>query len=831
VHKIIPCFLITLSCLSGYNTHAQGKIVQKNTPDTVPAHVDSLKAAIVTAAMRPKMKGDTLEYNTEHVDLHRSAAVEELLKRLPGLHIDPDGTIIYNGEKIQHLLVDGEDIFGSDPAMVTRSFNASKIARVQILDRRSEQASFTGIDDGARTKTLNLVLKESAKDGYFGKVEGGGNSDGCYNANAALAAFRNREQFTALGIAANNGDVGFSNSKSGAAVSLMNAIVSADALGASAGLGIPRFDAAALHYANTWPGAINHLVANYQFSHYYSQPITSTQMLQAQPGNVYGQHQLSQSINQQYQHWFYGIYDWAPNTTSAFKINFHYSNSDGVNRFGAAGSSSFNDTLVNTSLRTIRDMVNRINIGGGASWRIQVGKSTNSVFSASADVTKIDASTSGYIYSLNQFYQSNRPIQPRDTVDQRKEINSHNLNVSSSVGYTKPLWKGTALGLAYTISYIVDDPLQATYNRGEGKYLEIVDSLSSHIKTQDVRHQTTANLRGKVGCFSYTIGGDWLGYSYSQWDLNSTASTLHLNYSKLAPRILLYFTPNKTTNFGFSYAASSGQLFPTQLTPIKNNIDPLHVTLGNPDLKPEFSQNFKFEFRRIKTWLTYFSVKIGGTSNSIGSKTITDSLGRQISQSVNINGARSDEINLSLSRKLLNFNVWFHTSGTYTRTMNFLNTALNVNNAYMAGGGLDIGKYLADGYSFQLGTNFAYFDQINSVNVAAPIRYWSQTYSGNVSVFLIKGFEVNTNFSYTWQQKSSAFATSTSVLLWNTYVSRNLFHDKLVGKFQFNNVLNASAGISRSNMGNVNTQSSTNIRGRYWMFSMSYIFDKKFRRK
>src|SRR5581483_12520089 len=98
--------------------------------------------------------------------------------------------------------------------LVTRSFDASKIAKVQILDRKSDQAQFTGIDDGTQTKTLNLVLKESAKNGYFGKVETGGNTDGYYSGNGAAAAFRNKEQFTALGFAANTGVLGF-NSNSG----------------------------------------------------------------------------------------------------------------------------------------------------------------------------------------------------------------------------------------------------------------------------------------------------------------------------------------------------------------------------------------------------------------------------------------------------------------------------------------------------------------------------------------------------------------------------------------------------------------------------------------
>jgi len=805
----------------------QGKVVRKDVPDTIPVHFDSLKAVIVTAPGRPKMKGDTLEYNTEHILLQRNAAVEELLRRLPGLHVSPDGTITYNGEKIQKLLVDGEDIFGYDPSIVTRNFDAGKIARVQILDRRSEQTIFSGIDDGTRTKTLNLVLKESAKDGYFGKVEAGGNSDGYFNTNATLAAFRNREQFAFIGIAANNGVVGFSNDKSGATVSYMN--VNSDALGASAGTGVPHFDAAALHYANTWTGPVNHLMANYQYSHYYTQPVTETQSQQMLPRYVYGQRKISQSTNRQDQHWFYGTYDWAPNEVSAFRFGFHFSNSDGVNEFGATGNSKFNDTLVNTSAQAIRDQMYRMNIGGGLSWRMQLGKYTDRIFSVSVEATKIDNATNGYLYTVNSFYQPTGLIQSADTTDQRKEISSHNLNIGGSLNYTEPLWKGAILGLTYSISHVADDPLQATYNRGDGKYLDMVDTLSNHFKTQTVRQRVTLNLQGKVGYLSYTIGNDWLRYGYSQRGANDPASLLQLRNFNWAPRVLLNFTPSRTSNLGLSYGASTIQPSATQVTPIKNNNDPLHIALGNPGLKPAFSQNLRLDFRRFKTWLINISLNMRFTSGSISTRTITDSFGRQTTQPVNIDGARSDEVGLSFSRKLLGFDAGFYTNGAYTRTVNYVNTALSFNDAFAVGGGVNIKKYLDRKYSLQLSTNFGYFDQHSSVNVAAPINYWTQTHSGIVSIFLIRGLEVNVNLSYSWQQKSSAFPTSTSVFLWNTYVSRNFLHDKLIGKFQFNNILNTKDGISRSNMENINTQSSTNILGRYWMFSLIYNFDRKFR--
>jgi len=806
--------------------HGQANIVPQHSKDTLPMKIDSLKAAVVTAIMRPRMKGDTVEYNTENILMRPNSVVEELLRRLPGLQIDANGNITYNGEKIEHLLVDGEDIFGSDPTMVTRNFDATKIARIQILDRKSEQTLFTGIDDGTRTKTLNLVLRESAKDGYFGKVEAGGNPDGYYNANGAAAAFRDKEQFTAIGLSTNLGVLSYNNA--GAGVSFLYGIT--DPLGASAGTGVPRFNAVALHYGNSWNGSGDHLVGNYQYSHYYTEPFTTTQSFQTQPDSIYGQLQQSRSINQYDQHWLYITNDWAPNALSAFRFAIRENNTQEQNQYTADGNSTFNNTLVNGTMRTIQDKMSRQNSGAGLDWKTQIGKRTDRVFSIIGGLTNIDATTNGYIYSLNQFYRPNGTIQSIDTIDQRKQIASHLLNLGGSLNITEPLWKGGILALSYGFALTSDQPLQGTFNRGDGKYDQMVDTLSSFLKTKEINQHVTVNLQGKTGHLSYTIGNDWLGYSYQQQNLVAD-STLHLHYTNWAPRVVLNYTPNQATSFSFNYNASTQEPTIAQLAPILNNNDPLHISLGNPDLKPGFNQAFKLNFHRFKVWNINLGLSMALMSNSISTKTITDSLGRQISRPVNVDGGRSSGINFYLGRKLLGIDVSLNTNGNYSRTVNFVNVDLSRNDVYIGGGGLSLNKYVADKFNLRINTNFTYFDQVSSINASTPVHYWTESHSGAVTLYIIRNFEINTSATYAWQEKTSVFSSNTSVLLWNSYLSRNFVHNKVGIKIQLNNMLNQNAGISRTNLGNINTQTSTNILGRFWMVSAIYHFDKKFNKK
>ena len=806
--------------------YGQGKSVPKNSTDSGLSKIDTLKAAIVTAVIRPQLKGDTIEYNTGHVNLPPNVVVEELLRRLPGLHVDPDGTVSYNGEKISRLLVNGEDIFGNDPTLIIRNFDATKIARVQILDRRTEQAIFTGIDDGTRTKTINLVLKESAKDGYFGKVDAGANTAGDYNADGYVAAFRHKEQFTVIGLASNTGSVSFRSD--GGVVGYLYGIT--DPLGSSAGMGIPRFQGVGLHYANSWNGNADHLMGNYQFSSFYTNPLTITQTFQTQSDSVFGQIQRNESMNQYVQHWLYFTYDWAPNTMTAFKLTIRGNRTNEQNQFASDATSAFNNTLVNTSDRTIRDRMNRKNSGGDLAWRAHIGNQPDRIFSVTASITDISPTVNGYLYSINRFYEPNGQLQSADTVDQRKEIVSHTISASGSINYTEPLWKGTMLGLSYGLSFVGDDPLQVTYDRGDGKYDQLVDSLTSHLKAQTVNQQVMVNLQGKAGHLSYTIGNCWMDYNYRQRDL-ILDSTIRIRHFDWAPKLLLTYLANQTTNFNFNYNGTTQQPSLSQLAPIKNNNDPLHLTLGNPNLKPGLNQAFTLNFHQLKTWLINVGLDLILANNAISTKIITDSLGRQISQPVNVDGSKTGGVNFSIGRKLLGFEADFHFGGTYVRSVNFVNADLSRNDAYTGGGGFDLNKYVPDKYSLQLYTYFAYFYQVSSINTTVPVGYWTQSHTGAITIYFVKDFEINTNASYSWQQKTGSFSANTTVMIWNAYISRRFLDNKLVTKFQFNNMLNVNAGIRRTNTDNINTQSSTNILGRYWMLIVTYHFDKKFGKK
>ena len=142
-----------------------------------------------------KIKGDTTEYKADSFKVSPNANVQELLKRLPGLQVNAKGEITAQGQKVEKILVDGEEFFSDDPAVVSQNLRADVVDKVQVFDKKSEQAEFTGVDDGQKTKTINLELKEDKKKGYFGKLEAGTDFNRYRNGKAMMQAQQQQHQY------------------------------------------------------------------------------------------------------------------------------------------------------------------------------------------------------------------------------------------------------------------------------------------------------------------------------------------------------------------------------------------------------------------------------------------------------------------------------------------------------------------------------------------------------------------------------------------------------------------------------------------------------------
>jgi hypothetical protein len=170
----------------------------------------TLSTAFIEAKAIPVViKDDTIVYNPNAFKTKNNATVEDLLKKLPGVRVDKDGKVIAQGQEVTKVLVNGKEFFGTDPTKATQNLDAETIEKVEVLDKKSDDAEFTGVDDGNREKVINLVTKKDANKGYFGKLEAGGGTEETYRVKGTINYFKDETQLTAIGNVNNLNQNGF----------------------------------------------------------------------------------------------------------------------------------------------------------------------------------------------------------------------------------------------------------------------------------------------------------------------------------------------------------------------------------------------------------------------------------------------------------------------------------------------------------------------------------------------------------------------------------------------------------------------------------------------
>lgn len=173
--------------------------------------IANLNEVTVTEQHIPlRMNDDTLEYNANAFQTRPGAVVEDLLKKLPGVEVDRQGNIRAQGEQVQQVMVDGEEFFGNDPKIATKNLPADAVDKVQVFDRKSDFAEFSGIDDGNEQKTINLQLKDDKKKGYFGNITAGYGTEDRYAGKFNVNRFGKKMQTSVIGMANNINEQGFS---------------------------------------------------------------------------------------------------------------------------------------------------------------------------------------------------------------------------------------------------------------------------------------------------------------------------------------------------------------------------------------------------------------------------------------------------------------------------------------------------------------------------------------------------------------------------------------------------------------------------------------------
>ncbi|MEO6723491.1 MAG: carboxypeptidase regulatory-like domain-containing protein [Ferruginibacter sp.] len=154
---------------------------------------------VISKAPAVIQKGDTSQFSASQFKVNPDATTEDLIKKMPGITVDRDGTVTAQGEQVKKVTIDGRDFFGDDASAALKNLPSEVVDKIQVFDRLSDQAQLTGFDDGNSQKTINVVTKTGVKNGQFGRMYAGYGTDDRYAAGGNISFFKGNRRLSFVG--------------------------------------------------------------------------------------------------------------------------------------------------------------------------------------------------------------------------------------------------------------------------------------------------------------------------------------------------------------------------------------------------------------------------------------------------------------------------------------------------------------------------------------------------------------------------------------------------------------------------------------------------------
>lgn len=810
----------------------------------------TLNEVVVSGEAPPvTLIGDTVQYNAGSFRTAPNASVEQLLKKLPGLQVDRDGTVKAQGQKVNRVLVDGKEFFGTDPKIATKNLPADAVDKVQVYDRMSDAAQLTGFDDGNSEKTINLKLKQDKKKGLFGKASAGVGTNERYEGRFNVNSFKGARQLSALGLANNTNGEGFSfmdlmnfsgelnrmrQSGSGNASFTMNADDPITAMaGNSNSNGIKTIWGGGLNYSDII-GNKTDLTGSYFYNRYNPQQESKIQRQYFLPDSSYFYNQQSSSDNLNNSHRL--------NVTADINI-------DSFHSIKVTSSASYQETR-NNSFNTYETLAGDLQLANqGFSNNSSTGRGTNfrndilfrkkfhrkgRTFSLGLQTSLNNSESEGSLLSVNHFYNRDPSLPGYDSINQRNNISGSLNSYNVRAVYTEPLFKRSLLEFSISRNNTSSSSEKITYdyNGTNGKFDQLNPALSNDFENTYGYTNAGLRLRTQQKKFSLAAGLNWQRAALEGRTIaGSTDSVISKSFYNLLPSLRFKYDFSRHRHLSINYAAITNQPNISQLQPVPDISDPLNIKEGNPDLQQELTHAIQLNFMSVdpfrnKSLFAFFNLQ--ETENKIVNYDVVDSLGIKRTRPVNVDGIynMTGNVNLGLPLPILKGAVNISSNMGYSKTKQFINTAANTIRTVSLGPALRFDLNPADKLDLSLGGSLNYYKTTYSLQAANNVSYFSQQYEGEMNWQLPANFFLNTSFTYTINNQRAA-GFNAQVPLWNASFSKQFLRfNKGELKLSVFDLLNQNVGISRSSSQNyVEDTRITNLQ-RFFMLTFTYSLSK-----
>ena len=792
------------------------------------------------------IKKDTIEYNADAFKVKQNAMVEDLLKRLPGVDVERDGTIKAQGEDVENVLVDGKEFFGKDPKIATQNLPADVVDKVQVFDKKSEMAEFSGIDDGNEEKTINLALKEDKKQGYFGNIKGGFGTEDFnqisgnerYQGKLSINRFDHRLQFSLLGMANNVNDEGFSfndyinfmggwqNFMSGGKMN-----IEIDSRG-----GIPFGYAESPGITHTAAGGLNF---NYDFndktewqSSYFINRIENNTIQSISSQNLAGDKTFSQleDSNRDNTNLNHRL-----NTTLRYKgdstiqmtwINRLSFNTRDFQSISGAETFNIDNQLENKSAIEFMEDGEQFSWTSDLTIRKRLNK-PGRILTGNVSLTLGNADNIAFVDNKTDLFLDGNPhFTERVLQDQISDDQQTQYGIRLS--FTEPIGNKTYLSLILNRNNYRNERLRDYYDLDPS--VPSSRTYNSFLSNQYVRdyiyNSVGSNFKINRKKFKFN-GGISLQLSELKGDILSENEQLEKNFTYFLPSFSIDYDFETSKNLNFSYRTRIQEPSLDQLQPLVNNSNPLYIYQGNPDLKPEYVHETNLHlviFDQFSFTSFFANLRNSYTRNRIVDKNTIDESFRQIVTPINVDHDWNTNLyaNFSTPLRFIKSKISVDANTNYNRGILFINELENNTNRWTNNITLTLENRKKEVVDAAIGTSLGTNSVSYSESEAFNQSYFDQTYFTDLSLYLPNSWVLESSFDYT-RYSEETFGDQDDQAIWKASLSKSfLSKDQATLELSVFDILNQNQGINRSNSGNYIQESRTNVLGRYVMLSFNY---------
>ncbi|WP_126972033.1 outer membrane beta-barrel protein [Gynurincola endophyticus] len=832
-------------------------------------HLDKLAdelEAVVVEAPPISVKKDTVEFKADAFKTAPNSTAEDVLKRMPGMTVGSDGTITAQGEEVTKIYVNGKEYFGTDPKMATKNITADMIESFQMYDDMSDQAKFTRIDDGSRTRTINIKLKKGMNKGYFGRVIGGYGSDDRYETSLLLNMFKDDRRISILGGSNNINKQNFSfsdimGSSGGGGGSFggggggnrggggmrMGGMSFGGGMGQT---GVNRNSNVGLNYSDKWGSKID-VTGSYFYSN--SKTINEQESFRTteyKADSVFLQDSKSASnsfnenhrFNLRLEYYIDSFNSILYTPTLTFQNSETFSQDTSVTFFRGNGLNYMTNTSnrVNTSNREGYNLNNNLLYRrkfrkDGRTFTLRWQNSVNDGDNYSLVIAPI--------YNLDEFGNTIGIV--RQDVERFQATKTVSNTIATT--FTEAIAPNKMLEFNYSYTDRDNTSDSKAYNfSSTGKYDSVNLQQTNFFDNSTNTHSIGTNFRIVQPKYNMQLGAAVESTKMSSRSvraLTGVDTTLTHSFLNFAPNASFNYQFSRQKNLRMFYRGRTSQPSITQLQDAPDYSNVLRITNGNPNLKQEFNNNVNINYNTFNSnSFSFFNagVRADYTNNKIVNsimappadilETVQAVAGAEYVIPVNMNGIYSVSSNLTwgmpLKGSLRGSNVSLSNFMNYNHNKSLLRGEENVAKTLGITQSANISMDIKSKLNILLNASLT-FNSINyTVTPNSNERYYTQTYRTEATYQFLKRMVVASDFNYL-VNTGRAEGYNQSIPVWNGSLAVQVFPKKNGEvKFSVRDILNQNQSITRTQADNYFIDTRSVVLKRYFMLTFTYNLNR-----